>query len=149
MPVSEFTLKSVMAVIIIAALFNIFTFKVSAVESLPEISMVSLNHVPFVEADSNEFFITSSKYSGNVQYQLFYINEKTMTKWEIYNAPGMTDGWTGPVNPKEPLKLDLSSLNLKTDKYRFAIRVRRYGVPGKYKNPYGDYDYAYPFNLDV
>lgn len=119
-------------------------------ETVPRVSIVSLEHYPFVEKDNNEFFINSKDYGGKVQYQLFYTNDKTMNgKWELINNEDMVDGWTKPTNTQEPVKVNLSKLNLKSELYRFAIRVRRVGVEGKYKNQYGDYDDAYPFNVTV
>ena len=119
-------------------------------ETVPKVSIVSLEHYPFVEKDNNEFFISSKDYSGKVQYQLFYTNDKTMNgKWELINNEDMVDEWTKPTNTSEPVKVNLSKLNLKPELYRFAIRVRRVGVEGKYKNQYGNYDDAYPFNVTV
>ena len=129
-------------------------FKLSVInvknETIPKVNIVSLEHYPFIEKDNNEFFISSKDYSGQVQYQLFYTCEATMNgKWELINNEDMVSGWTKPTYTKEPVKVDLSKLNLKTEFYRFAIRVRRVGVEGKYKNQYGDYDDAYPFNVTV
>ena len=119
-------------------------------QTVPKVSIVSLEHFPFVEKDNNEFLINAKDYKGQVQYQLFYICERTMNgKWELINNENMVNGWTKATNAQELVKVDLSKLNLKTDFYRFAIRVRRVGVEGKYKNQYGDYDNAYPFNLTV
>ncbi|MBZ9687206.1 DUF5050 domain-containing protein [Clostridium estertheticum] len=119
-------------------------------ETIPKVDIVSLEHYPFVEKDNNEFFISSKEYSGLVQYQLFYTCDATMNgKWELINNEDMVSGWTKATNAKEPVKVDISNLNLKPQSYRFAIRVRRSGVPGKYKNQYGDYDDAYPFNVTV
>lgn len=56
------------------------------------------------------------------------------------------------INYFIPVKLQWeisSSLNLKTNYYRFAIRVKRYGVKGTYSNSYREYDNAYPFNLTI
>jgi len=61
----------------------------------------------------------------------------------------MKDSWTSAVDANEPLKVDISSLKLKGESYRFAIRVKRVGFQGTYKNQYGDYDNVYPFNLTV
>lgn len=119
-------------------------------ETVPKVDIVSLEHYPFVEKDNNEFFINSKDYSGKVQYQLFYTNDKTMNgKWELINNEDMINGWTKSTSAQEPVKVNLSKLNLKLELYRFAIRVRRVGVEGKYKNQYGDYDDAYPFNVTV
>jgi len=70
-------------------------------------------------------------------------------KWELINTEEMKNGWTNEVDANEPLRVDISSLNLKAEKYRFAVRVRRVGFQGVYTNLYGDYDNAYPFNLTV
>jgi hypothetical protein len=119
-------------------------------ETIPKVNIVSLEHSPFVENDNNEFFISSRDYSGQVQYQLFYTCEKTMNgEWELISNEDMVDGWTKTTKTQEPVKVNLSKLNLKTEFYRFSIRVRRVGVEGKYKNVYGDYDDAYPFNVTV
>ena len=119
-------------------------------EILPEVAIVSLDHSPFKEGDNNEFYISSKGYEGEVQYQLFYTCETTMgNKWELINNEDMVNGWTSPVNAHVPVKVNITGLNLKADYYRFAIRVRRTGVQGKYKNQYGDYDFAYPFTMNV
>jgi hypothetical protein len=115
----------------------------------PKISIVSLDHVPFVEGDNNEFYISAKGYTGQVQYQLFYIQESIMKEWKLIDNANMTNGWTNPIDAQTPINVDISGLNLKADKYRFAIRVRRVGVKGLKENSYGDYDDAYPFNLDV
>jgi hypothetical protein len=126
------------------------TMRVSAAVSTPKVSIVSLDHMPFLEGDANQFFIASNNYTGKVQYQFFYTCETTMgNKWKLINTSGMVNGWTSPSSAQEPVKVDISSLNLKADYYRFAIRVRRYGLKGTFSNSYGDYDYAYPFTLNV
>ena len=132
------------------AFYNPSVKKVEATERVPSVSIVSLDHIPFVEGDKNEFLIASTNYTGKVQYQLFYTCETTMgSKWQLINLSGMTNGWTTPVDAQQPINLDISTLDLKADYYRFAIRVRRIGVKGKYSNSYGDYDSAYPFVVDV
>lgn len=119
-------------------------------ETLPKVDLVSLDHSPFIEGDSNNFYVTSKNYSEKVQYQFFYTCERTMgNTWQLINNEGMVDGWTSEIAAHEPLKVDISKLNLKKDFYRFAIRVKRFGVKGTYENVYGDYDNAYPFNLTV
>lgn len=124
--------------------------KVSAEEKIPKVAIVSLDHTPFVEGDKNEFFISSKEYSGQVQYQLFYTCSKTMgTEWKLINNDNMENGWTKPIDASEVGKVNISSLNLKANYYRFAIRVRRVGYKGKYSNKYGDYDNAYPFTISV
>ena len=129
---------------------NPITLQVEAAESIPQVSIVSLDHSPFIKGDKNEFFIASKGYTGKVQYQLFYTCETTMgTKWQLINNSNMLNGWTSPTNAKEPVKVDISNLKLNADYYRFAIRVRRVGVKGKYSNSYGDYDSAYPFTVNV
>jgi hypothetical protein len=126
------------------------SLQVSAEVLTPKVSIVSLDHIPFLEGDSNQFFIASTNYSEKVQYQLFYTCETTMgTTWQLIKTSDMVNGWTTPSNAQEPIKVDISTLNLKPDYYRFAIRVRRYGAKGTYSNSYGDYDYAYPFTLNV
>ncbi len=129
---------------------NPITLQVEAAESIPKVSIVSLDHSPFIEGDKNEFFIASKGYTGKVQYQVFYTCETTMgSKWQLFNNSDMSNGWTSSVNPQEPVKIDISNLKLSADYYRFAIRVRRVGVRGKYSNSYGDYDSAYPFTINV
>jgi hypothetical protein len=129
---------------------NPITLKVEAAVSIPQVSIVSLDHYPFIEGDKNEFFIASKNYSGKVQYQLFYTCETTMgSKWQLINNSDMSNGWTKSVDAKEPVKVDISNLKLSSDYYRFAIRVRRVGVKGKFSNSYGDYDSVYPFTMDV
>lgn len=129
---------------------NKMTMQVTAAVSTPKVSIVSLDHMPFIEGDSNQFFIASNNYTGKVQYQFFYTCETTMgDKWQLIKTSDMTNGWTSPSAAKEPVKVDISGLNLKADYYRFAIRVRRYGLKGTFSNSYGDYDYAYPFTLNV
>lgn len=119
-------------------------------EQIPSVAIVSLDHYPFVEGDKNSFFVSSKDYVGQVQYQLFYTNSRTMgTRWEVINNDITVDGWTDPVDAQEPISFDISGLNLKQDPYRFAIRVRRVGVKGKYSNQYGDYDSALPFVFSV
>lgn len=117
---------------------------------IPEIAMASLEHYPFVEGNSNKFFIASKKYSGQVQYQLFYNCKTTMdSKWKLVNNKYTVKGWTRSVSGNMPIIFDISDLKLKADYYRFAIRIRRVGERGKYSNEYGDYDYAFPFALNV
>ncbi|QGU95849.1 DUF5050 domain-containing protein [Clostridium bovifaecis] len=119
-------------------------------EILPKIGIVSLDHTPYKEGDNNQFYITTKDYSGQVQYQLFYTCKTTMgDKWELIEADGMVNGWTQPQDAKEPVKVDISHLNLKAEYYRFAIRIKRAGIKGKYSNIYGDYDYALPFTRTV
>ena len=50
---------------------NPITLPVEAAVSIPQVSIVSLDHYPFIEGDKNEFFIASKNYIGKVQYQLF------------------------------------------------------------------------------
>lgn len=129
---------------------NPISLEVKAAESIPQVSIVSLDHSPFVQGDRNEFFIASKGYTGKVQYQLFYTCETTMaSKWQLINNSDMSNGWTSPVNGQQPVKVDISNLKLNADYYRFAIRVRRVRVKGKFSNSYGDYDSAYPFSMDV
>jgi hypothetical protein len=143
--------------ILISAFFILFlsilivsAFKtVVFAQTTPKVAIVSLDHVPFVEGDTNAFFISAKGYLGQVQYQLFYIQESTMTEWKLIDNVNMVNGWTNSIDAKTPIIVDISNLNLKADKYRFAIRVRRVGVQGLKQNSYGDYDDAYPFNLDV
>lgn len=132
------------------AIENSTNLTVEAAESIPQVSIVSLGHFPFVEGDKNEFFVASKSYTGKVQYQLFYTCETTMgSKWQLINNSDMSNGWTSPVDAQQGTKIDISNLKLTADYYRFAIRVRRVGVKGKYSNSYGDYDSAYPFTMDV
>lgn len=122
----------------------------NATTNLPKVAIVSLDHTPFLEGEKNEFFIAAKNYTGKVQYQLFYTCEAIMgNKWKLVQTNDMVNGWTNPTDSLQPVKIDISSLNLKTEYYRFAIRVRRYGVKGTYSNSYGDYDNAYPFAIDV
>ena len=131
-----------------------FTYKNSivtkAIDNIPKVSIVSLDHSPFIEGDTNEFYIASNDYTGEVQYQLFYTCEATMgSNWKIIVNEDMIYGWTKPSNAKEPVKVNITNLDLKSEYYRFSIRVRRVGVQGKYSNKYGDYDNAYPFTISV
>ncbi|MCY6355153.1 DUF5050 domain-containing protein [Clostridium sp. ZS2-4] len=138
------------AILVINGLMALTPLITKAAESLPKVAIVSLDHKPFVEGDSNEFFISSKGYNGQVQYQLFYTCKTTMgTNWELINNDDMVNGWTKSVDAHEPIKVDISSLNLKAEYYRFAIRVRRVGYKGRYSNKYGDYDNAYPFVINV
>jgi hypothetical protein len=143
--------KSLMSAFFMLALIVLLsTYKTEAFgQTIPKISIVSLDHVPFVEGDNNEFYISAKDYTGQVQYQLFYIQESVMKEWKLINNVDMVNGWTNPVDAQAPIIIDISNLNLKADKYRFAIRVRRVGVQGLKQNSYGDYDDVYPFNLDV
>lgn len=119
-------------------------------EKIPKIAIVGLEHSPYVVGDENEFYIASKNFDGQVQYQLFYTNKEQMgNKWDIIIDENMVDGWTKPSVYNEPVKVDLTNLNLKAGYYRFAIRVRRVGFKGKYENSYGDYDNAYPFMISV
>ena len=129
---------------------NKSTLQVTAAVSTPKVSIVSLDHMPFLEGDTNEFFVATNNYTGKVQYQFFYTCETTMgDKWQLIKTNDMTNGWTSPSDAQQPVKVDISALNLKADYYRFSIRVRRYGIKGTFNNSYGDYDYAYPFTLNV
>ena len=129
---------------------NKSTLQVKAAVPTPKVSIVSLDHMPFLEGDSNQLFVAASNYTGKVQYQFFYTCETTMgDKWQLIQTGNMVNGWTSPSDAQQPVKIDISGLNLKADYYRFSIRVRRYGVKGTYSNRYGDYDYAYPFTLNV
>jgi hypothetical protein len=148
--------KKLMSIFLISLLSSSFLIEnksnimVVAAVSTPKVSIVSLEHMPFLEGDKNEFYIAANNYNGKVQYQLFYNCKTTMgDKWQLIKNSDMVNGWTGSSQAQEPIKVDLSALNLKSDYYRFAIRVRRYGVKGIYSNTYGDYDYAYPFSLSV
>jgi Leucine-rich repeat (LRR) protein len=135
---------------LLLSIFLISTFENEVLGlTTPKVAIVSLDHVPFVEGDNNEFYISAAQYTGEVQYQLFYIQESTMSTWALIENEDMVDGWTKAVDAKTPTIVSISNLQLKADKYRFAIRVRRVGVKGLKSNSYGDYDDAYPFNLDV
>jgi hypothetical protein len=124
--------------------------KAYATTNIPKVAIVSLDHSPFLEGDKNQFFMAAKNYIGKVQYQLFYTCESTMgDKWQLIQTNDMVNGWTTPTDSLQPVKIDISSLNLKSDSYRFSIRIKRYGVKGTYSNSYGDYDFAYPFALDV
>jgi outer membrane protein assembly factor BamE (lipoprotein component of BamABCDE complex) len=127
------------------------TFKMEVfAASIPKVAIVSLDHAPFVEGDSNNFHISATNYYNNVEYQLFYIQESVMKDWKIINIPYSSNNWTrGNTKPDEPVLVDITKLNLKPGNYRFAIRVRRVGVKGLFQNKYGDYDNAYAFNLTV
>jgi hypothetical protein len=129
-------------------LLGTFKFNVFA-EEIPKVAIVSLEHVPFVQGDNNSFYISAKNYTGDVQYQLFYIQESVMKDWKLVESVGMTNGWTKASKAQEPIIVDISNLNLKADYYRFAIRVKRVGVKGLKENPYGDYDDAYPFTQKV
>ena len=141
-------IKCIFLVLLCILLTNTFKIEVFA-QSTPKIGIVSLDHVAFVQGNNNEFYISAKDYTGQVQYQLFYIQESVMKEWRLINNQDMVNGWTNPMDAQAPTIVDISSLSLKTDKYRFAIRVRRVGVKGLHENKYGDYDDAYPFNLDV
>lgn len=126
------------------------TFKVEVfAEAIPKVAIVSLEHVPFVQGDTNSFYISAKNYNGDVQYQLFYIQESVMKEWKLIENSDMINGWTKATNAQTPITVDISNLNLKADYYRFAIRVKRVGVKGLKENPYGDYDDAYPFTQKV
>ena len=143
------SLSSIFFLVLLCILLtNTFKIEVFA-QSTPKIGIVSLDHVAFVQGNNNEFYISAKDYTGQVQYQLFYIQESVMKEWRLINNQDMVNGWTNPMDAQAPTIVDISSLSLKTDKYRFAIRVRRVGVKGLHENKYGDYDDAYPFNLDV
>jgi hypothetical protein len=136
--------------ILLLSILIVSTLKVDVyAQTTPKISIVSLDHVPFVEGDNNEFYISAKNYTGQVQYQLFYIQESAMKDWKLIDNSDMTNGWTNPIDAQTPSIVDISNLNLKADKYRFAIRVRRVGVKGLNQNKYGDYDDVYPFTLNV
>jgi hypothetical protein len=109
-------------------------------QSTPKISIASLDHVPFEEGDNNEFYISAKDYNGDVQYQLFYVQESVMKVWKLIDNADMNGGWTKPIDAQTPMLVDISNLNLEAAKYRFAIRVRRVGVKGLKQNSYGDYD---------
>jgi hypothetical protein len=146
--------KSLFMFLWILLLTVVLTYKNSivtkAIDNIPKLSIVSLDHSPFIEGDTNEFYISSTDYSGEVQYQLFYTCEATMgSNWKVMVNEDMIDGWTKPSNAKEVVKVNITNLNLKAEYYRFAIRVRRVGIQGKYSNKYGDYDNSYPFTINV
>ena len=136
--------------ILLLSIFLGSTFRTEVfAQTTPKVAMVSLEHVPFVEGDTNALYISAKDYAGQVQYQLFYIQESTMKEWKLINNVDMVNGWTNSIDAQAPSVVDISNLNLKAAKYRFAIRVRRVGVQGLKQNTYGDYDDAYPFNLNV
>lgn len=135
---------------IILGIILLGTFKTEVFAAdIPKVAIVSLDHFPFVQGDSNSFYISAKNYTGDVQYQLFYIQESVMKEWKLIENQDMTNGWTKIANAQTPITVDISKLNLKADYYRFAIRVKRVGVKGLKENPYGDYDDAYPFTLNV
>ncbi|MCB2298450.1 trypsin-like peptidase domain-containing protein [Clostridium tagluense] len=126
------------------------TFKIQVFAQItPKVSIVSLEHSPFINGDKNEFYISAKNYTGQVQYQLFYIQESVMKDWKLINNVDMVNGWTNPIDAKAPMIVDITNLNLKADKYRFSIRVRRVGLKGLNQNKYGDYDDAYPLHFEV
>ncbi|MBZ9635674.1 trypsin-like peptidase domain-containing protein [Clostridium sp. FP1] len=126
------------------------TFKIQVFAQItPKVSIVSLEHSPFINGDKNEFYISAKNYTGQVQYQLFYLQESVMKDWKLINNVDMINGWTNPIDAQAPIIVDITNLNLKADKYRFAIRVRRVGVKGLNQNKYGDYDDAYPLHFEV
>lgn len=143
------TLLMAFVTFVLSAIF-LGTFKAEVfAEEIPKVAIVSLDHVPFVQADNNSFYISAKNYTGDVQYQLFYIQESVMKDWKLISNADMTNGWTKPAKAQTPITVDISNLNLKADYYRFAIRVKRVGVKGLKENPYGDYDDAYPFTQKV
>ncbi|MGH4121348.1 MAG: right-handed parallel beta-helix repeat-containing protein [Clostridium sp.] len=119
------------------------------IDVVPKIDIVSLEHFPFIEKEENSIYVSCNNYTGKVQYQAFYIGENTMKSWELVSNKGMIDGWTKPTQANKYEVLNISNLNLKPDYYRFAIRVKRDGMQGKYKNKYGSYDDAYSFSTVV
>jgi hypothetical protein len=118
-------------------------------EGTPKVKVVSLEHFPFVEGEENSIYMCSDNNTGKVQYQVFYIGENTMNSWELVNNKDMIGGWTKPTETNNLAVVNISDLNLKPDYYKFAIRVKRDGLQGKYKNNYGSYDDAYAFSTVV
>lgn len=146
----KITLTSVFFILLLTlSLLCTFKTEVFAV-AIPKVAIVSLDHVPFAQGDSNSFHIAATNYNNNVQYQLFYIQESVMKEWKLIDIPYSSDGWTtGNKKVDEPVLVDITKLNLKPDNYRFAIRIKRTGIKGLYQNKYGNYDDAYAFNLTV
>lgn len=136
--------------ILMLSVMLLVTVKAEAfADEIPKVAIVSLDHYPFVQGDNNSFYISAENYTGDVEYQLFYIQESVMKDWKLIDNADMTNGWTKASKAQTPIIVDISNLNLKADFYRFAIRVRRTGSTGLNKNEYGDYDDAYPFVVQV
>ena len=139
------SLSVLLCFIMLLSITLVLNTKVNALteKSLPKISSSEIT-------DTNKLLVTSKDYDGMVQYQIFYIEQRsTSISWNLVSAPDMVAGWTTPVLGSHLTKIDLSYLKLKPTQYRFAIRVKRAGEKGKYTNSYGEYDDAYPLNLNL
>ncbi|MBW9158840.1 right-handed parallel beta-helix repeat-containing protein [Clostridium tagluense] len=140
-----------MCFIMVLSIASLKTDVVQAKEKdvIPKMDIVSLEHFPFIEGQENSIYASCNNYTGKVQYQAFYMGENTMNSWELVNNKDMVDGWTKSIEANKFAVLNISDLNLKPDYYKFAIRVKRDGVQGKYKNKYGSYDDVYAFSTVV
>lgn len=66
---------------------------------IPEITFVGIEHSPLVEGDSEDFYLVSKNYTGDVRYRVFLYTEAKGTYEDI------TNGYTEAVNPSVPYKV--------------------------------------------
>lgn len=133
----KFCIFTMVFITCIGLKFN--AFSVNAETLLPQIAFVGLDHYPLLEGDTDTVYLTSTNYSGKVQYQIF------MTKDDGEWYP-LTD-YLSPVDPSAPFAYNIPQVFTKGS-YRMAIRVKRADSSGAYANEYGAYDSAYPFNIE-
>jgi hypothetical protein len=116
--------------------------------ALPKIVFVGVNQ-PALTGDKMQFSVLT-KYDEPVQYKVFY------------HEPGDSRSIWKPLDPEtnnkslftrvyrgdEPYYFYSMPLS-KEGVYSFAIRVKRAGVKGAKSNSFGDYDYAYAFDVNT
>lgn len=134
--------------------FGFFTlanyYNIVKAQSFPKISMVALEHNPFVVGEKNSLYLISGNYDGDVQYQIFYNCKASMgDKWQLITNDKMPGGWTFAEEANKYTVVDISSLDLKKGTYKFSIRVKGFNTTGAFKDEYGDYDDVYIFNAEV
>lgn len=112
----------------------------------PMISFVGLSNNPALAGTPQQFYLTASGYSGDVQYQIFYIDANNPNRTDPLRWTKVQD-WTTPTNATVPFTYNVPALS--TGDYSFAIRVKRAGFTSGmtlYSNAAGEYDDAYAFN---
>lgn len=117
---------------------------------IPKVSFVGLSNLPALAGSEQQFYLTSSDCTGDVQYQIFYISTGPdgPDRDDPLNWTKIQD-WTDPHDAKSPYIYTVPAMD--EGDYAFAIRVKRAGLgKGKtqYSNDAGEYDDAYPFNYN-
>ena len=134
---------------LLVVLMTMFTFMsyvpAKAASILPEVKFVGLENIPAAVGEEQTLILTS-KYTGDVQYQVFYLQRDDASKKSEEGWESLGD-WTVPADAKTPVEVKVPADTItKAGNYSFAVRVKEADTEGTYSNKYGRYDSAYAFN---